>query len=64
MTPFGPLPGMPGGPPWGSVAAINAMAWYQQQQAAAAMSAREMARIESAVQQKAQVERWLLLLLR
>lgn len=36
MTPFGPIPGMPGGPPWGSVEAINAMAWHLNQQAAAA----------------------------
>ena len=36
MTPFGPIPGMPGGPPPGSVEAIQALSWYQNQQAAAA----------------------------
>ena len=32
---------MPGGPPWGSVEAINAQTWYQQQQAAAAWAAQQ-----------------------
>lgn len=68
-TPFGPLPGMPGGPPWGSIEAVNALTWHQQQQMAAAHAAHEMAvaahhQANAVRVREAELTSWILLLFR
>lgn len=51
MTPFGPVPGMPAAPPWGTVQAVQAQTWYIQQQMAAAHAAALQAANQAAAAQ-------------